>query len=101
MDIQGAEVDVLEYAAEAVDKQVKRVYIVTHDRNNSCEQRIRKLFSRMGWFTVFDFPYYSKWQMPDKNHVDFIDSVQFYVNPKLVDKIPEYAYVNPISKYDN
>ena len=54
VDIQGAEADALKPAANALTGKVKRMYVATHDRDN--EERLRALFGRLGWTSVYDYP---------------------------------------------
>jgi FkbM family methyltransferase len=80
VDIQGAEADALEPAADALDALVKRAYVATHDREN--EERLRVAFSDLGWESIYDFPgegvSETRW-----GRVMFEDGVQLWLNPKL------------------
>jgi len=87
MDIQGAEYEVVQAAAEEVDQKVKRVHIETHNRE--VEKGLRSVFTRLGWKCVHDFPCsleYPKLQesATDFGVVGFLGGVQSWVNPKFV-----------------
>jgi hypothetical protein len=79
-DVQGSEADVFEPAAEAVDRGVARVHIGTHSLDN--EQRLRELFTSLGWHCMNDFPSLeeskTRW-----GRVQFGDGVQTWINPAL------------------
>jgi FkbM family methyltransferase len=53
LDVQGAEVEVLEPAMGLLTARVRRVHIGTHD--HSLEARLRDLFTRYGWQKINDF----------------------------------------------
>jgi FkbM family methyltransferase len=80
LDIQGAEADVLEAGARALDAKVKRVHVGTHSSAN--EKRLRTLFTRLRWGNVNDFPsagtHETRW-----GPISFQDGVQTWVNPAL------------------
>ena len=87
MDIQGAEWEVLEAAADEVDRRVKRVHVETHNR--AVESGLRALFSRLGWVKLRDYPctitYPTSLEVEtDWGVVKFQGGVQSWVNPKLV-----------------
>jgi FkbM family methyltransferase len=78
VDIQGAEADVLEPAAASIDSKVRRVYVGTHNRE--VEARLRAMFRRLGWTSVYDFPSggasETAW-----GRIMFEDGVQAWLNP--------------------
>jgi len=79
-DVQGAEADVFEPAARALDAKVRRVHIETHD--HEVEPRLRALFSGLGWQPVWDFPCLGDSTTP-YGPVHFEGGVQTWLNPKL------------------
>jgi FkbM family methyltransferase len=79
VDIQGAEADALEPAAEALASKVKRVYIATHDRDN--EERLRTLFAALRWTSVYDYPAAEVSETP-WGRVVFEDGAQVWINPR-------------------
>ena len=79
-DIQGVEADVFEGSAEALQRQVRRVHIGTHSRDN--EARLRALFERLGWKCRFDYPGGIENETPWGALV-FEDGVQSWINPAL------------------
>jgi len=78
VDVQGAEADVLEAAADDLARKVGRVHVGTHDPAN--EARVRALFERLGWECRFAFPGHSQSETP-WGPVAFQDGVQSWVNP--------------------
>lgn len=52
-DIQGAEGDIFEEAAQPVDAKVKRVHVGTHGAQ--VEQRLRHIFSSLRWENINDY----------------------------------------------
>ncbi|MCI0722818.1 MAG: FkbM family methyltransferase [Acidobacteria bacterium] len=85
LDVQGIEFEVLQAAAEAIDKKVKRLHIATHTRE--IEAALRSLFQGLSWTSVHDYPCAD--QQPVQNHatdwgiIGFQDGVQSWVNPKM------------------
>src|SRR5581483_9342225 len=69
IDIQGAEYEVIESAAEEVDRKVKRVHIETHNRE--VEKGLRAVFHRLGWKNIFDYPCSTNYPEPLAAHTDF------------------------------
>jgi hypothetical protein len=53
-DIQGAEADAIEPAADLLDAKVKRVYVARHRRDN--EDCVRAVFRSLNWESVWDYP---------------------------------------------
>ncbi|MBA2462981.1 MAG: FkbM family methyltransferase [Actinobacteria bacterium] len=78
IDVQGAEADVLEPAAEVLDEKVRRIFVGTHSRDN--EERVRQLFSGLGWSCSFDFPGSGESDTP-WGRIHFEDGVQAWRNP--------------------
>ena len=54
---------------------------------------MRELFTRNGWFNVYDFPCNSEWPTWPNEITKFQDGVQYWINPRLVDNIPDGARV--------
>src|SRR5581483_1929388 len=54
IDVEHAEADVLEAAADAIDAKVARVHVGTHSA--VIEERLRTLFRRLAWEARFDEP---------------------------------------------
>jgi len=79
-DIQGAEADVMEQAADDLDRKVKRVHIGTHSTEG--EERLRALFGSLAWECVWDFPCLTASETP-WGRVSFEDGIQTWLNPKL------------------
>lgn len=80
LDIQGAEADVLESAAELLSAKVKRLHVGTHSEEN--EQRLRALFGRLGWEKVNDYASGTEAETP-WGAIEFQDGVQTWTNPLL------------------
>lgn len=91
LDVQGAELMVLEAAAETVDQKVRRVHVGTHSRE--IEAGLRRLFGDLGWTNSNDFPAQSKSQTA-WGQIEFQDGVQTWVNPKPLDP-PAMAKLGP------
>jgi FkbM family methyltransferase len=77
-DIQGVEAAVFESAAAELDAKVRRVHIGTH--GHEVEDRLRALFTRLGWNCRFDYAAGSDVETP-WGPVRFEDGVQSWVNP--------------------
>jgi len=90
-DIQGAELDVMVEAQDQLNEKVKYVFIGTHGIRQ--EYGLRELFTRNGWFNVYDFPCNSEWPTRPNEITSFQDGVQLWINPRLVDNIPDGARV--------
>jgi FkbM family methyltransferase len=80
LDVQGAELNVLESAAEQVDGKVKRVHVGTHSAET--ESGLRQLFQGLGWEKVNDYACGSESDTPF-GVIKFQDGVQTWINPKL------------------
>jgi hypothetical protein len=78
VDIQGAEADSLEPAADSLRAKVTRIYVATHSRCN--EERVRGLFGSLGWVSVYDFPGGGESKTP-WGRIMFEDGVQVWRNP--------------------
>jgi hypothetical protein len=78
LDVQGAELEVLEAAAGELDKKVKRVHIGTHGR--TVEEGLRSLFRRLGWQCLRSFECASSVKT-EWGTISFQDGVQTWVNP--------------------
>lgn len=85
MDIQGAELDVLAYQAERLDRDVNIVNIGTHSA--IIEAGLRKFFNRLGWECLYDIALGSKRTVRVGDmvipEVTFGDGVQVWRNPSL------------------
>jgi FkbM family methyltransferase len=79
-DIQGAEADVFEEAATSVAAKVQRVHVGTH--GPEVEERLRRLFSSLGWENVNDYLCGMSAETP-WGRIDFEDGVQTWVNPRF------------------
>jgi FkbM family methyltransferase len=80
LDVQGAEFDVLEKAAEEIAAKVKRVHIGTH--GSKMESGLRNLFNALKWEQLNDYPCGRRCQTP-WGTISFQDGVQTYINPRL------------------
>lgn len=81
LDVQGAELDVLAPAADALQRQVKRVHVGTH--RAGIEASLRALFTDLGWESVFDYPCKTAAHPTPWGPIDFEDGVQTWLNPAL------------------
>jgi FkbM family methyltransferase len=85
MDIQGAELDVLSYRPDLLDRDVRLVNIGTH--SIEIEAGLRKLFRELGWDCLYDIQLGSKHpvRLGDKVEpaVEFGDGIQVWRNPRL------------------
>lgn len=78
LDVQGAELRVLDSGIEEVNRKVKRVHIGTHSQE--IEVGLRELFGRHGWTKRYDFRMGCT-EMTPFGEVDFADGVQTWINP--------------------
>jgi len=78
IDVQGAELEVLEPVSQALDEKVKRIHIGTH--GSGIEEGLRSLFSRLGWECVNYFPSFSSPQTR-WGKIPLHDGVQTWLNP--------------------
>jgi FkbM family methyltransferase len=83
LDVQGAELEVLEAGAQAVDEKVKRVHIGTH--STQIEEGLRSLFGRLGWKCLHSFPC-GKAVDTDWGTISFDDGVQSWLNPTYLSR---------------
>ena len=79
LDIQGAELPVLQSAIDILNTKVRRVHIGTHGRD--IEAELRTLFSRNGWKSIFDYPMDSLSETP-YGTISFQDGVQSWLNTR-------------------
>lgn len=79
LDVQGMEYQVLGAAREQLQAKVKRVHIGTHGRD--IERRLRRLFKKLGWKKINDYPCKSDCSTPH-GVIKFHDGVQSWLNPK-------------------
>lgn len=80
LDVQGAELIVLQGGIDRLQRQVRRVHIGTH--NPYVEVGLRAIFQKMGWQCGFDFPCHADAETP-YGRVHFQDGVQSWRNPAL------------------
>lgn len=92
VDVQAAEADALEPAAEVLARKVKRVHVGTHDADN--ERRLRILFERLGWESRADYEHGRVNETP-WGPIEFEDGVQSWVNPALA--YPSAAAVSSLT----
>ena len=80
MDIQGAELEVVDSSIELLDRKVKRLHIGTHGRE--IEEELRHILWRAGWHLIAD---YGCGETCDTTWgpVLFSDGVQTWLNPRL------------------
>lgn len=79
LDVQGAELEVLESSHEQLCEKVGRVHIGTHSRN--IEEGLRVLFRGLGWTNLNDYGSNSESETP-YGSIKFQDGVQTWVNPE-------------------
>lgn len=80
IDVQGAELVVLQSAIAAMNRQVKRVHIGTHAVE--IERGLRQLFRQHGWQKLNDFACHAT-ERTEWGEVTFGDGVQTWINPRL------------------
>jgi FkbM family methyltransferase len=78
LDVQGVEADVLESAKDILTGKVKRLHVGTHSVEN--EERLRVLFSSLGWENLNDYPSGSESETP-WGPITFQDGVQTWRSP--------------------
>lgn len=81
MDIQNAELMILESATQEIDQKVRRIHISTH--GTEAEEGLRSLFGGLGWRWIFDFPGQGIRETP-YGKIEFNDGVQSWLNPKFM-----------------
>jgi FkbM family methyltransferase len=79
-DIQGAEADVIEPAADLLDAKVRLIYVATHNADN--EDRVRRVFNRLGWESVWDYPSGAESDTP-WGRILFEDGAQVWRNKSI------------------
>jgi FkbM family methyltransferase len=79
MDVQGIEADVLEEARDELSR-VRRLHVGTHGRVQ--EDRIRALFTELGWQAQQDYPSGARSKTP-WGKMEFQDGVQTWINPSI------------------
>jgi FkbM family methyltransferase len=79
LDIQGAELDVLESALETLNRKARRVHIATHD--HQIHDTLRRILCDEGWESVFDFDLGR--QETSFGEVVFQDGILGFSNPNL------------------
>jgi FkbM family methyltransferase len=86
IDIQGAELEVLEAGAQELDEKVKRVHVGTHSSRN--EEGLRSLFGSLGWRCFRSFPS-SATVDTEWGVISFQDGVQTWLNPAFQGAVDE------------
>ncbi|MFC1704789.1 FkbM family methyltransferase [Nanoarchaeota archaeon] len=81
IDIQGAELKVLENSKKELNQKVKKVHIGTHGQD--IEDGLRKMFNELGWKNINDYPHGSINETP-YGKIKFGDGVQTWVNPRFI-----------------
>ncbi len=80
MDLQGAELELIENAADLFSRKVRRVHIGTH--GSEIEDKLRWIFQSEGWTPQWDFPLQTRVET-EFGPVLFNDGVQGWINPRL------------------
>lgn len=80
MDLQGAELELIEHAAQLFSRKVRRVHIGTH--GSEIEDGLRRIFQSEGWAPQWDFPLQTRVET-EFGPVFFNDGVQGWINPRL------------------
>jgi hypothetical protein len=93
VDIRNAEWSTVAAAAELPDVKVKCVYIGA--RSQFVENGLRDVFTRLGWFNVYDYPNGQDWPVSPGITVLFQDGAQYWANSRFVFNIPDGARVYP------
>jgi FkbM family methyltransferase len=78
-DVQGAELEVVMAAAEAVDNKVSRFHVGTH--TPEAEEGLRELFRGLGWRKLSDYGVGKENETPF-GMITFVDGVQSWANPR-------------------
>jgi len=81
LDVQGAELDIIQESIVGIDQKVKRVHIGTH--NKAVEEGIRKLFNSYGWKCNYDYTCREK-NSTSWGEMYFDDGVQSWTNPRFL-----------------
>lgn len=77
LDVGGSELVILESAEGQLNEKVKRIHIETH--STGIESGLRRLFKRLGWRNIFDYPCMSKSPTP-WGIIEFQGGVQSWIN---------------------
>ena len=80
MDIQGAELDVLPPAMDALSNHVKLAHVATH--STIIDAKLAHLFHLFGWRPRFIFPY-AQMNLTHYGCFRFIDGIQSWENPRF------------------
>lgn len=80
MDLQGAELNIVQNSMPFLNQKVRRIHIGTH--GEKVEQELRQAFTRHNWKCVWDFPGHRTNETP-YGPVEFQDGVQSWINTKL------------------
>ena len=94
LDVQGAEVDVLQPAMGLLTARVRRVHIGTHAE--ALESRLRDLFTHYGWTCVNDY----RCQQTASTRfgkIEFGDGVQTWLNPLQAPRMHDQDRTRPVS----
>ena len=92
LDIQGAELDVLQSSIDHLNKVVKKIVIGTHSpitgpaAGRDLEKGLRVLFQENGWISQLDYSYQDKIYI-DNYAVRHFDGLQVYINPYFIKNI--------------
>jgi FkbM family methyltransferase len=82
LDVQGEELKIIESEPEELSRKVARLHIGTHAHD--IEEGLRKVFGRLGWGCLADFPCLSTSETP-WGTVSFTDGVQSWINPRFIE----------------
>jgi len=78
LDVQGAELKVLQASADELQRKVKRLHIATH--SPEVETGLRDLFTRLGWTKLRDYSMTTV-SKTDYGVIPFQDGIQTWLNP--------------------
>ena len=80
LDVQGTELKILSSVPKNMWDKVKLVHIGTH--STQIEKGLRKLFTKLGWNSKFDFAM-GKEAQTEYGIISFQDGVQSWTNPRF------------------
>lgn len=80
IDIQGAELSVVESSKKMLSAKAKRVHIGTHSRE--IEDELRTLFSSLGWKNIHDYSCHRTNDTPF-GAIPFCGGIQTWLNPRV------------------
>lgn len=80
LDVEGAELQILEVGASQLNAKVKRVHIETH--SHEIESGLRSLFARLGWQNLCDYPCHGEVET-EWGRIVFQGGVQSWINPRF------------------